>query len=157
MKKKAQKRRIQKLLEGSESWTSTTKSLDRLPESIAGRIRDAVTLASDEESLLASALDAERWCLLTTDRLVWLQEGMLRDLAWHDIRCAQQSPTQSARIIRGELQKNQISDLEIFDSRDTKYTFYLEASGYYIVWSAILAFCNYTRRPDPIDLSLGAS
>jgi hypothetical protein len=113
MKRKAQKRRIQKLLEGSEAWTSTTNSLDRLPEPIAGQIKEAVTLAADEESLLASTFDAERWCLLTTGRLLWFQEGMLRDLAWHDIRCAQQPPAQSAEIIRGELQKNQISNLEI--------------------------------------------
>lgn len=152
-KPKIQKLRVSKWLDNINGGTPTINRLDKIAEPIAHAITMRAMLDPDEEPLMASGRNDTEWCLLTTARLIWSQDEMIRSLPWRDISGAQQPPEQSAKIIRGEMEKDEISDLELFDASSQKYLLRLNpGSAYYIVWSAILAFCRYSRQPDPIPL-----
>jgi hypothetical protein len=152
-KPKIQKLRVRKWLEDINGGTPVVNTLDKIDESIANAITLLVPLGVGEEALLVSVSNSTQWCLLTTSRLIWLQDEMIHGLPWGEIAGAQQPPQQTAKMIRGELQKDQISDLELFDGSGQRYRIRLQpGSAYYIVWSAILAFCCYSRQPDPIPL-----
>ena len=152
-KPKAQKLRVRKWLNNINGGTPTINTTDKIAEPIAHAITMQVMLDPDEEPLIASGRNGTEWCLLTTARLIWFQDEMIRSLPWRNILGAQQPPKQAAKIIRGEMEKDQISDLEIFEASNQKHLIRLNpGSAYYITWSAILAFCRYSRRPDPIPL-----
>jgi hypothetical protein len=152
-KPKVQKIRVRKWLEVVPGGMPTTNTLDKLEEAIAAEMLNAAGLASDDEPLLANYRSISEWCLLSTRRLVWLNQGLLSSLPWADITLAQQPPEKAAQIIRGELSKDNISELEIFDSAGSKHVVRIEAGEpYYIIWSAILAFSNLSRKPDLIPL-----
>jgi len=103
--------------------------------------------------LLASFQSTESWCLLTTEQLLWCQDGCVGALAWPDVQGVEQPPAITAGIIRGEVDKRTVENLEVFDSEDRKYTLRIEpGSAYYLIWSALVALGNLTRPPDPIDL-----
>jgi hypothetical protein len=150
---KVQKRKLDKLLESYAGGTATTNKPSNLSREISGEVIGSSSPDSDEEALLVSFRTSAEWCLLTSKRLVWFQENRLYSLPWMAVVCAQQPPAQSAKVIKGELRGDQVTDLEIYDSAERKYVLRLEpGSSYYIVWSAILDFCNYIRQPDPIVL-----
>jgi hypothetical protein len=152
-KPKVQKIRVRKWLEPIGGGTQTFNRLENLPQKIAEEMSSRAALQSDEEALLANFRSEGEWCLLTTRRLVWLQDGALQTFFWNEIVGAQQPPEQSARLIRKELAQDQIVDLEVFAATGQKHVLRLgSGSPYFVVWSAILEFCNYTRRPDPIPL-----
>jgi hypothetical protein len=151
-KPKVQKIRVGKWLEGIGGGTESTNTIDKIEASAADQILAKAGIGNDEEPILVNDRDSE-WCLLTTKRLIWFQEEVLRAIPWSEITLAQQPPEQAARIIRGELEKDQVTELEVFDTLGTKHLVTLEAgSPYYIIWSAILAFCNLSRKPDRIPL-----
>ncbi len=121
--------------------------------SLLTEIHEHAVLGPNEDMLLVSYRRTSQWCLLTTQRLIWFQERAAHSLAWKEIVGAQQPPEQAAPIIRQELPKDEISDLEVFDAEGRRHTLTLkEGEAYYVIWSAILVFCNYVRRVDPVDL-----
>jgi len=152
-KPKVQKIRVVKWLEGIGGGTASTNTLDRLPEASAKEIIARANLGDDEEPLLGNQRGYSEWCLLTSKRLIWSQDCAIHAIPWGEITLAQQPPEKAAKIIRGDLEKDQITDLEVFDATGTRHVLNLEAgAAYYIIWSAIIAFCNLSRRPDPIPL-----
>lgn len=152
-KPRVQKIRIRKWLEGIDAGTTSFGTPDKVAKPIADIVVRQTDLGADEEPLLVNYRSDSEWCLLTTKRLIWFQEGQLNSLAWHEITGAQQPPEKAAQIIREELGKDKITELEIFDATDRKCILQLEAGDpYYIIWSAILAFSKRTRKPDPIPL-----
>jgi hypothetical protein len=151
---KGRRRRVQKLLMRYNGGTATTTTIDRMQPAAAAEILAAGALSSGEEILAASWRVHGSWCLLTTEHLIWCEEGKVTCLPWHDVRGAQQPPRQAAQIVLEEITKDEISDLEVFDSQDQKYTLRVHAgSDYYIVWSGIIALANYTRGPDPAEIA----
>jgi hypothetical protein len=151
-KPKVQKIRVGKWLEG-EQLPTTLNRLENFEEPVRMEILRKAGLGPEEESLLVNYQGKHRWCLLTSQRLIWVEQSLLKSLLWKDITLAQQPPMKAAQIIREELAKDDITELEVFDREDHKYSIELEAGKpYYIVWSAILAFCNLSRPPDPIPL-----
>ena len=152
-KPKVQKIRIRKWLDGIGGGTPTFNVPARMPQLILTAIYGHASLQPDEEALLVNYRADSDWCLLTTKRFVWFQTAELHSLCWSEITGAQQPPQKAAQIIRGELRKDHITELEVFDALGRKSLLHLEpGKAYYIIWSAILAFCNYVRRPDPISL-----
>lgn len=151
-KLKVQKRKLDKLL-GYGGGTATTNTPPRIANDISGKLIERANLEDGDEALLITYRSDSEWFLLTSKRMIWLQDEELHRLAWHEIVGAQQPPTQSARIIKGELRSDEVPDLEIFEASGRKHILHLEpGDAYYIVWSSILYLCNYIRRPDPIQL-----
>jgi hypothetical protein len=139
IKPNVQKLRVRKWLDDIDGGTPTINTLDKIAKPIAHAITTRAMLRHDEEPLIVSGRDSTDWCLLTTARLIWSQDEVIRSLPWRDISGAQQPPEQTAKIIRGEMEKDQISDLELFDASNQRYLLRLNSgSAYYIVWSAIL-------------------
>jgi hypothetical protein len=150
---KVQKIRIKKWMADIGGKASTISALDRIAGPIADEVLERAAIASGEEPLLINYENSDAWCLLTTKRLVWRQDEAQHALPWVGIIGAQPPPGQSAAIIRGTLPKNQITDLEIFDESGRRYLLRLTpGEAYYVIWSAILAFCNYSIMPSPIPI-----
>jgi len=151
--KNVKKRRVKKLLERFGGGASGSATPDRFPEELPSDIHHRVSLRPGEESLIASFRDNTSWCLLTTERCLWFEDGKLRALPWLNIHGIQQPPALSARIIRGDQDKNTANELEIFDAEGSKHTLRIAPGrDYHLVWSAILVLGNITRQPDPINL-----
>lgn len=152
-KPKVQKIRVQKWLGAVPGGLPTTATLDKFEEQTATEILRKAGLRDGEEALLVNYQGSSGWTLLTTQRLVWFHQGVVSSLRWEEVTLAQQPPEKAAQIIREELSKDDITELEIFDASERKYTIKIEAGEpYYIIWSAILAFSNLSRKPDPIPL-----
>jgi len=152
-KPKVQKVRVRKWLEVIPGGLRTTNTLDKIEEPIATEIVRRVNLLDDEEALLVNYRSSSEFCLLTTKRLIWVHHGEFDSLTWREITLAQQPPAKAAQIIRGELRNDDITDLEVFDASGKKHVVQIEAGEpYYMIWSAILAFSNLSRKPDPIPL-----
>lgn len=152
-KPKVQKIRIRKWLQAVPGGLPNTNTLEGLGESVAARILEETNLREGEEALLVNHREASGWCLLTTKRLIWCNQGMVNYLPWEEITLVQQPPERAAQIIREELSKDDITELEVFDASGGKRVIEIEAGEpYYIMWSAILAFSKLSRKPDPIPL-----
>jgi hypothetical protein len=152
-KPKVQKIRVRKWLEAVRGGMVTTNTLDNFDEPIVEEILGGAALLEGEEALLANYRGSSGWCLLTTKRLIWSAQGSLSSLLWGDIALGWQPPEKSAQIVRGELSKNDISDLEVFDASGRRHVIQVEpGEPYYMIWSAILAFSSNSKKPDPIPL-----
>jgi hypothetical protein len=100
-KAKVQKLRAKKWLDDINGGSPTINTLDKIAEPIAYAVTTQVTLWQDEEALLVSGRSSTEWCLLTTARLIWLQDETIHRLPWSDIAGAQQPPEQAAKIAGG--------------------------------------------------------
>ena len=148
-----QKARVRKWLEAIPGGLSATNLPEKLEAPIATEILKEAGLREGEEALVVNYRGASGWCLLTTKRLIWLNQGLVDSLPWEEITLAQQPPEKAARITREQLSKGDITELEVFDASGGRNVIHIEAGEpYYIVWSAILAFSNLSRKPDPIPL-----
>lgn len=146
-------RRIWKLLERSGGGTQRTNTLSSFSPAVVSELSTAAVLAGAEEGLLAFYQGSSRWLLLTTERLVWKQGEKQAQLDWAEIHGVQQPPGLSAQLIRGELSEEAIEELEVFDCKGGRHLLRLEpGKGYYLVWSAITAFCDFVRPPEPVEL-----
>lgn len=151
--KKGQRRRIQKLMDRFEGGAEFVNTPEGLPEEMRRRIERSLALHPDEDVLLVGWTVAGSWCVLTSDRFAWLQDGQFQALRWTDVRAVQQPPAVSVKIIRGEMRKDAASILEVIDSDEQYHRItVMPGRSYYLLWNAILGLCNHTRLLDPIVL-----
>lgn len=151
---KVRKRRIRKLLERSGGGTMLTNC----PEDLAPSVKDQIDIRLDEvqgEELLLASYQSDRiWCAVTTERLVWSNGAEQSSLPWSEVHGVQQPPNTTAQVVRGEVNKDNVEELELFDAAGVKHVLRSEpGEGHSLIWSAVTALCNQQRAPELPSMS----
>lgn len=148
------KRRIRKLIDRSGGGTESTNHPDDLKNSLGDEIANRFDSLPGEELLLASYRSDRNWCVVTTERLVWSTNGQAASRPWIEIHGVQQPPNTTAQVIRGEVDKQSVEELEVFDADGRKHVLRVEPGpGHALIWSAVTALCNLQREPELPALS----
>ena len=147
-------RRVHRLFSDAGPLPATIQSsLEPLEPGVSASLAAALCLEGAETVLMVALVDLKDWCVLTTERLSWSSAGTIHHLIWEEVTGVQQPPALSARIIRGETPKDEAEELEVFNASGSAYQLKLPmGAAYYMVWSAIAALGNISRRPDEIRL-----
>jgi hypothetical protein len=137
------KSRIRKLIADFGGGTSLTNSLDGIPKAAGAQLLGEVQLSSDEEPLLASFLDPNRWALLTTERLIWKTGEEVVSRGWVEVQDA--DPPES--VWRGTQQRDKIDQLIMVTSDGTRHELAVEPGlrTFDLMWNAILMLAGGKR------------
>lgn len=143
-------RRIRRLIYRHGGGTRRTNNLDGLLPEVRAQLEDEIPLHLDEAILLAAIPDSEKWCCLTTERLLWKTDLGLTSLSWEEVLGAQLPDETWDRGLRGEQDKMDIDQLEIVTHSGARHMVSLEKGPpFFLVWSGIVALANLPAEGPP--------
>lgn len=137
------KRRISKLISRHGGRTSNTNTLDLLSPVAGALMSDAARLMPGEESLLACWLTPEKWCLLTTERLIACHDAVFLSEPWSNVLNADVSEDDWSQLPRQTKRSDELDKLYIARDSGEPFELALEPGpAFSLVWSAICALAN---------------
>jgi hypothetical protein len=120
--------------------TLCTNRYEAVPDAIAAEIRRQAVLEEGERPLAVSYRDRERWCLLTTERLIWRFRRMRGGSRWRELVAADIRARDRDALRCGTLQPTELELLVVTDRFGTSFAVSPETGpAFLLLWDLVRA------------------
>jgi hypothetical protein len=127
--------RCRSVLQRSRYQSPTTRPFEELEESIRETIEHEIQLGTDELPVVCCFLSDNTWTLVTSKRLVWVNDGPAGAVGWQDVRYC--DPEDADKLIARPQSKRDRQRLVITSSSGQKFEIALDPRTFPPLWKII--------------------